>query len=182
MASRPTVFAALRDLGAAYVSLRKATEDQRTVDVWHAVLQHCADDAVEAAVHRWLMEEEGPPPKPAQIRALASKRSTVSDVSRLPDGCDACSETGRRIVAVLRREPLGYPADQQRREVREFAAACDCARGQHHAIGSAYMPWKQFADLAWDHLDTVRDEEGRPCVQVDPRPELISRWAKECGR
>ena len=114
MASRPTVFAALRDLGAAYVSLRKATEDQRTVDVWYAVLQHCDDDAVEAAVHRWLMEEEGPPPKPAQIRALAAKRSTGSDVARLPDGCDACSQTGRRIVAVLRREPLGHPADQLR--------------------------------------------------------------------
>ena len=68
----------------------------------------------------------------------------------------------------------------QRREVREFAAACDCARGQHHAIGSAYMLWKPFADLAWEHRDTVRDETGRPCVQVDPRPELISQWAKEC--
>ena len=182
MASRPTVFAALRDLGAAYVSLRKATEDQRTVDVWHAVLQHSADDAVEAAVHRWLMEEEGPPPKPAQIRALASKRSTVSDVSRLPDGCAACSETGRRIVAVLRREPLGHPADQQRREVREFAATCDCPRGQHYAISPSWVNWNTLADLAWKHADTVLDATGRPCVQLDPRPELISQWSKDCQR
>jgi len=28
----------------------------------------------------------------------------------------------------------------------------------------------------------VAQATGRPCVQLDPRPELISRWAKDCQR
>jgi hypothetical protein len=182
MATRHGIQEALANLGAAYSSLRKGADDPRTIDVWFSVLQNCSDSDVASAVHRWLMEEEGPPPKPAQIRLMASKRSTVSDASRLPAGCDACSETGRRIVAVLRREPLGKPADQQRRELREFAATCDCPRGQHYAISPSWVNWNTLADLAWKHADTVLDATGRPCVQLDPRPELISRWSKECQR
>ena len=179
MANRDAVYTALRDLGAVYPSIRNGMEEGRLLDVWTRVLDPCDDSALDQAVWQWLDNGDGSkyPPKPGEIRAMASEGRTSSDTSSLPDGCGPCGNTGRRFVTILRWEPLDSRRDQQRKALRTLTTACNCHLGRHYARDySQFWDWNALADKAWQHHDTVMGDDDRPCVLVDASSSDIRAW------
>lgn len=84
------------------------------------VLQaHCTSDSHCTAVVTHVMDRTQRMPPPSEI-VNAAYEVADPEVSKGPDGCEACGETGFRSVE--RRTPLGYTVD--------VAVFCECSKGQ----------------------------------------------------